>query len=351
MRQTRLRASNDSPTAFYHCLSRVVDRQFVLGDPEKAEFTRLMRLYEAFCEVRVITHCLMSNHFHILLEVPRRPADFTLSDEELLERLKPVNSVLEINTLRQRLQMLREAAQRNPEGNARAEAEALKATIMARMYDLSSFMKLLKGRFTQWYNRSHGRKGTLWEERFKSLLVEAAGDALTTMAAYIDLNPVRAGLVQDPKDYRWSGYGEANGGNAVAKAGLQEVCEANGSDMLADKLQSVDTLANYRRLVYQRGLEGAENEEGVPARRGFTEAEIAEVMEKKGRLSRLEMLHCRVRYFSDGAVMGSKEFLKKVFEAERQRFGPKRVKISHPMRGVEGGQLRFLRDLRVRVIG
>ena len=60
--------------------------------------------------------------------------------------------------------------------------------------------------------RRHGRKGTLWEDRFRSVLVEGAGLALATMAAYIDLNPVRAGMVEDPKDYRWSGYGAAMAG-------------------------------------------------------------------------------------------------------------------------------------------
>jgi putative transposase len=44
------------------------------------------------------------------------------------------------------------------------------------------------------------------------VLVEGAGYALTTMAAYIDLNLVRAGIVGDPKDYRWCGYGAAVAG-------------------------------------------------------------------------------------------------------------------------------------------
>lgn len=43
----------------------------------------------------------------------------------------------------------------------------------------------------------------MWEDRFRSVLVEGRGHALRTMAAYIDLNPVRAGLCEDPKDYRW----------------------------------------------------------------------------------------------------------------------------------------------------
>ena len=68
------------------------------------------------------------------------------------------------------------------------------------MGDVSAFMKELKQRFSIWFNRSHKRFGTLWAERFKSVLIENAASALRTVAAYIDLNPVRAGLVEDPKE-------------------------------------------------------------------------------------------------------------------------------------------------------
>ena len=73
------------------------------------------------------------------------------------------------------------------------------------------YMKGLLQRFTQWYNRKHGRSGGLWEDAFKSVLVED-GVASRTMAAYIDLNPVRAGM-------RSSGARKLRG-HAAAAAGL-----------------------------------------------------------------------------------------------------------------------------------
>ncbi len=57
----------------YHCISRIVDRRFIFEEAEKDYFTRLMREYEAFCQVQVLTFCVMSNHYHILLEMPKRP--------------------------------------------------------------------------------------------------------------------------------------------------------------------------------------------------------------------------------------------------------------------------------------
>ena len=325
--------------AYYHCVSRIVNREFVLGEVEKEQFGKYMRLYEQFCGVRVVTYCVMSNHFHILLEVPRRP-DVLPSDEELLARLKRTYSGLGFATIKQHLTMLREAA-------SQTDAEAYRETFFARMWDVSAYMKGLKQRFTQWFNRQQGRKGTLWEERYRSVLVEGAGEALAAMAAYIDLNPVRAGMVTDPKDYRWCGYAEAVAGKRQAVAGLKIVTDTyRGLPAPAGA-----GLREYRELLYGRGEERGEDERGRAVRKGFSRERVDEVLAKKGKLTWGEMLRCRVRYFADGAVLGSKEFVNTIFAAERHRFGPKRQTGARPLRGVAAGSLCTLRDLRVAPLG
>ncbi len=65
----------------------------------------------------------------------------------------------------------------------------------------------------------------MFEGRYRSALVKSDAYALACIR-YIDLNPVRAGRVEDPKDYRWSGYGEATGGSKRARRGLCRVLEA-----------------------------------------------------------------------------------------------------------------------------
>jgi hypothetical protein len=72
--------------AIYHCISRVVDRRLVFGERECEAFRMFVRMYENFSGCRVLSYCLMSNHFHLLLEVPPRPVG-GLSDEQLLQRL------------------------------------------------------------------------------------------------------------------------------------------------------------------------------------------------------------------------------------------------------------------------
>ena len=69
-------------------------------------------------------------------------------------------------------------------------------------------------------------------------------------------------------------------------------------------------------------------------------------------LGMAKMLRCRVRYFTDGAVIGSKEFVNEAFANARERFGPKRKDGARAMRGGGSGakdQLWSMRDLRVRV--
>ena len=69
----------------------------------------------------------------------------------------------------------------------------------------SLMMKHLGQHYVQYVNRTHGRTGTLWEGRFRSSLVQAE-IYLLRCHRYIELNPVRAGMVQSPEAYRWSSF-------------------------------------------------------------------------------------------------------------------------------------------------
>ena len=159
MRQARLKASDDHETAYYHVISRVVKREFVLGEEEREQFVEMMRCYEHFCGVRVITYCVLSNHFHLLLAVPRRPETLP-DDRELPARAKALFSPQELGTLRWRLEHWHKTG-------AGAEADAPRAKVCRRMWDLGFYVKGLKQCFGGWLNRRVGRRGTLWEERFK----------------------------------------------------------------------------------------------------------------------------------------------------------------------------------------
>ena len=344
MRQARL--IREHGEAFYHCMSRVVDRRFIFGDEQKRFFHRWMRRLERFCGVEVVTYCLMSNHFHLLVRVPDRQAMPALTPQRLRELLPLIYSPAQCRDIEQEL--------------ARAEASqddswlaGILERYQARRGVLSVFLKELKQRFTQWFNRCHDRRGTLWEDRFKSVLVEGSEQALLTMAAYIDLNAVRGGLVDDAKDYRWCGYGEAVAGRARARRGLGRILECTGYGVNR-RVSWSNTAPRYRLLLYGQG-QGQEREadevRGRAGRPGLSRAAIEAELARGGRLPVVAVLRCRVRYFCDGAVFGSAGFVERVFGEQRWRYGPKRVSGARRMRGADWGELRVLRDLRKEVFG
>ena len=349
-----------SKPVIYHCISRVVDRRFVFAERECEAFRTFMRMYENFSGCRVLSYCVMSNHFHLLLEVPPM-AEGGLSDEVLLNRLSALYSEAFVAGVAAELAEARKAE--TDMNNIDTRVSELHARFTYRMHDLSQFMKGLLIRFTRWFNRVHSRKGTLWEERFKSVIVES-GVAARTMAAYIDLNPVRAGMVTDPADYRWSSYGEAVGGGKKgngkkAREGLVRAyfCD-QGVGFEAEKWRDVSRL--YRRLM---GLAlgrkpGRGGVAGAGTKLGQTTKNTAEMLESEDNetvlkdLGMAKMLRCRVRYFTDGAVIGSKEFVNEAFANARDRFGTKRKDGARTMKGSGKGAKGVLwsaRDLRVGV--
>jgi REP element-mobilizing transposase RayT len=316
--------------AIYHCISRVVDRRFVLGDAEKEQFVAYMRIYEQFCQVRVLAFCVMSNHFHILLEIPAPPDDrgASWSDAKLLKHLRCLYFGAKYREIEWKLKHFR--SQGNTQG-----AEALRNKFFRRMWDLSQFMKSLKQRFSRWFNRQHERKGTLWEERFKSALVES-GLAARTVAGYIDLNPVRAAMVKEAEHYRWCSFAEAVAGKRRAREGLQRVMyerelhstnEERAAEML---LNWRPTAARYRQLLK------------ADEQRGKVERETA--MKETAPLSEAELLHRKVRHFADGLAIGTKRFLNDLFAVTRDYFGPRRKSGARRFRHLRTS-LRSMRDL------
>jgi hypothetical protein len=398
-----------------------------------------------FSGLRLVTYCIMGNHFHALVEVPRK--DIWLErfsgpqgELRLFDHLRTLYSKTFVALLRQELDDLRK---RGLEVVALAKIEAIKR----RFCDLSLFVKEVKERFSRWFNKRRGRKGTLWMDRFKSVMVEGRGEPLHTMAAYIDLNPLRAGLVEDPKDYRWCGYGEAMGGSRRAQRGLARVTgsrlenwlitnqenptreQAGPGDAVDEAAQELDAAIShddsvtfseeagllmtapaaegleqaagsavtdassravldintpslqarkempssetasqdgtnegpaaealgkrveaYRCLLFSSGVEVRDAQNANVVRRGVSAEAAREVLKAGGKLGCGELVRLRVRYFSDGLVLGSREFVEGVFEENREKFGPKRKDGARRIAESKGG-LHSMRKLRRLPVG
>jgi len=292
----------------YHLMSRTCGGEILFDDVEKEALVKLIRKMSRFCGVEVLTFCVMGNHFHLLVRVPNRESwvaqfEGAGGEQRLLVHLARFYSASFMQALRWQLG---EDRRMGDEVGALARLEGFKK----RLCDVSSMMKELKERFSKWYNKRQGRRGTLWMDRYKSVLVEgprtdaaAQLDALRVMALYIDLNPIRAGIVEDPAVYRWGGYGAAVGGaSKEAKEGLTTLVGARSWKQAAE---------TYRMWLYANA-KGDDGESAVgrkKIRHGVALKKRREVMNQRGRMSVGELVRCRVRYFTDGAILGSKTFV------------------------------------------
>jgi hypothetical protein len=188
----------------------------------------------------------------------------------------------------------------------------------------------------------------LWEKRFESEVVEE-GQAARRTAGYIDLNPVRAGIVKDPKDYRWNGYGEAVAAKKVARAGLRLVMFEERSMRTCEERAAkevstwAEVMRGYRVILFEEGLESARDE--VKNRAGISLARVEKVLAEGGELSETELMWCQTRYFLDGLVIGSEAFVNQVFVLTREYFGRKRKSGARRLRQV-ATSLCTMRDLR-----
>lgn len=220
MRRARIKAEGEG---FYHVVSRIGGRRFLLDDAEKGILLGMIRAAASFSGVEVYTYALMENHFHLLVRVPRQEE---VSDEELIRRVRALYG--EERSAR----VFEQWAKWTAKGQKSRVTEA-KARLRARMFDLSQFCKTFKEAYTQDFNRRHDNTGTIWEGRFKSMLLEGSYRALMTVGGYIHLNPVRAGVTQEPEEAGNTGYGAACGGDMKAQKGLEGlVARAKGAEQV-----------------------------------------------------------------------------------------------------------------------
>ncbi len=310
-------------TVVYHCMSRIVGKEPLLDQLCKYKLSALIKKVCRFCGMELITWCVMNNHLHVLVRVPETQNP---TDKELIKRMEKLYG--KRGTL---VQLAREGLERT--GKVPAD---IRDKMLKRMGDISVLMKEIKQRFSRWYNKRMDRPGTLWAERFRSVVVEDSLSSILRVACYIDLNPVRAGIVRDPKDYRFSGYGAAMRGDQTSREGLMGLMGGR---------KWGQTARMYRMALYLRGREAGQSGKVV-----LEDAEIKRVMDACGGIGLGEVLLMRIRHMTDGVAFGSREFVEEVFRQYRDKFGPKRKTGARPIRGVNLGEVYVLRDLRVNAV-
>ena len=283
--------------AVYHLMSRTALDGFVLGDVEKEYLLKLIKHLSSVYFTEVLGFCLMGNHFHILVKmIPGKK----YSDEDVKTRYKRYY------------------------GKDKQAGAGQIPLLRQKWSSLSEYMKEIKQTFSRYYNKSHGRRGFFWSDRFKSVIVEN-GQTLINCLAYIDLNPVRAGIVEKPEDYRWNSIG-------------YHVQTDNKDDFLSldfglkefNVLDADERLRLYRKFLYEKGAYSKES--GCQ----IAEKTVEKERKKDYKINRVDRFKYRTRYFSDSGIIGTKEFVTQNYQRFKHHFQSKNDKIPKLISGLDG---------------
>jgi putative transposase len=275
--------------AVYHVMSRTALEGYVIGDVEKDFLLHLIRRLSNIYFAEVIGFCLTGNHFHLLV---RMHPGSEYSDEEIERRFRLYYGDDEKRELEEK---------RIPE-------------LKRKWASLSEFTKEIKQGFSRYYNRRHHRKGFFWSERFKSVIVDN-GETLINCLAYFDLNPIRAGIAEKPEAYRWCSLGY----HAQTHNRDRFLSTDFGLSEFAHKSAKA-RLAFYRWFVYERGgliQEQEDRSEGL-------------------ELNRLDRFRYRTRYFTDSGIIGTKEFVSRIYQGFKDHFSSKHEKRPLLIHGLNG---------------
>ena len=193
---------NKDPNTIHHIHNQVAHQVFFFDDESKDDFLDRAIRVSKFSGLKLLGWCIMTNHFHLLIYLPPRPAE--ISDEEVRRRLSFLE-MDEIATVSEGLTQDRGTAK----------------DIRDRMYDIGEYMKIVKQNFTMNYNRRTGHKGTMWAGPYHDPKIEQTGVTLRHELAYINLNPIKACLTDDYYGYKWSSLAALKAGDELAREGLR----------------------------------------------------------------------------------------------------------------------------------
>ena len=286
--------------AVYHVMSRTALDGFPLKDVEKDFMLDLIKKFASLYFTEVLGFCLMGNHFHLLVKlIPENQ----FSDEEIQKRFDSYY------------------------GDNRDFADVQIPYLREKLSSLSEFMREIKVGFARYYNRRHNRRGYFWGDRFKSVIVDK-GETLVNCLAYIDLNPLRAGLVDRPEDYRWNSLGyhlqtENKDKFLSTDFGLKEF----------NVKSAKERIRRYRRYVYEAGA--IRRSDKMQAKQIDAKV-VAKERKKDFEISRISRFRYRTRYFTDSGIIGSKEFVAENYQRFQHLFHSKHEKKPKPIKGLDG---------------
>ena len=289
----------DEP-AVYHVMSRTALPGYPMQAAENDFLLGLIKRFSKLYLAEILGFCLMGNHFHLLVKMLPE-GDF--SDDDIKKRCEGFY------------------------GKDYVFPQAHLPHFRIKLASLSEFVRDIKVNFARYYNRRHNRKGYFWGDRFKSVIVDK-GETLVNCLAYIDLNPIRAGIVKKPEEYRWNSIGyhlqTNNKDNFLATDfGLREF------NVKVEK----ERVRRYRRYIYKAGSIDRQDRGSAKL---IDPRILAREKRKDFKITQAARLRYRTRYFTDSGIIGSKAFVSTHYQRFKHLFQSKNEKIPKPIQGLSG---------------
>lgn len=265
-RQARLRVEKGE--AFYHlyCRTAGAEKDFPLNRKGAQEyFVKLLEHFSSAYFCTACAYCVMGNHYHIVV---RFDGLRKRSKKDLFERA----SVLYPNCVDQIKNWDREKWKHFSE----------------RLHDVSELMRNIHMAYARWHNASFDCRGRFWAERFKSTIL-ATAEAVEDCMLYVELNPLRAGLVKRPENWRYGSFRLRDMGEDAWLLPLKEVTGEEDEE---------ENRRKHRAKIYYRGA--------VKTKEGAMEIseDVLKAEEARGFKTR-GIYRKRFRHFTEGLAIGT----------------------------------------------
>jgi putative transposase len=268
-RLARIKAEDSG--AFYHLCGRVtgVIGEYPLDDKRvRRKIVDFIRLFSRVYCCQVLGFCIMGNHYHLVV---RMDAPRSMTRKELRERA----SILYKDEILD------------------GWLAASWSRFEARIFDVSELMRSLQSKIARWFNATHNRRGRFWADRFKSVLLEDE-KAMFDCLLYVELNPLRAGIIKRPEDFD---------GSSLYYRELKDDKWMVPITEIMNRPKRVEALRDYKSCIYYRGSVPTKENQAAISKRIIKEEE-ARGFASEGIFTK------RIRHFTDGVVIGSEEFVR-----------------------------------------
>jgi REP element-mobilizing transposase RayT len=284
--------------AWYHLHCRVSARRGEFPLADSASTRRLIETIEHFspvyfCDVAAFT--VMGNHYHLVVKFD---GERGVDREELRARTRIMYPSM--------------AAQAQINDWSDEQWEHYRK----RLFDVAEFMRNIQMAYARWYNRAYDRHGRFWADRYKSVIL-GDEEAVLDCILYVELNSVRAGLVERPEDWQGSSIFLRE----IAKDGWLMPLRS-----IVNRSSRKKALTEFRQLLYYRGA--------VPTKEG--QAAISEeILEREivRGFSSSGFYRKRLRYFVDGLAVGTEEFIRDQLNRMREEGRYRRRRNAIPQLG------------------